>query len=266
MTNENSSVSISGWITKNQCGYFKGKTSSAFLTTHELFIDSIQEDISPLNFYYILLRNGFRRYNNSFYLNKCEGCSECIPIRIPVKDFKLSKSQKAVWHKNQDIEIILQKEESIANDVSSYLKLEKCALFRDYDEYHNKEDKDYVRMTLAEASENLKQMVSGYPSVWNMEYYADGKLAGVGVLDYAEDQLSGRKALSSNYFYYDTIAEIKKRSLGVYSVLKEIELCRIEGIEYYYLGLYLEGCKKMNYKARYKPFELFIDGEWKRYP
>lgn len=263
---KNTSTSVSGWIQKNQCGYFRGKTSSLFMTTHELFIDSIQKDISVTNYYYILLENGFRRYNNYFYLNECEGCNECIPIRIPVKDFKLSKSQKSVWCKNQDIEIILNKNESIDKDFSSCITDEKCALFRDYDKYHNSEEKDFARMTLSESAENIKQMISGYPSVWNMDYYIDGKLAGVGILDYAEGTISGKKALSSNYFYYDTDDDIRKRSLGVYSVLKEIELCCLEGIEYYYLGLYLKNCKKMNYKARYKPYELFLNDEWKRFP
>ena len=262
MSNGNLQISISGQINKSACGYFKDRTCSSFLTTYELFRNSIKEELPVSGFYYILLNNGFRRYSDFYYINNCESCSECIPIRIHVNDFKPSKSQRVVWCKNQDLDITLLKKCTDADGSNLFISDEKCALFRDYDAYHNGAEKDYAKMTLAESAENLNQLVSGYSDVWNMEYRLDGRLVGVGVLDFAEDAVSGKKALSSNYFYYETADEIRKRSIGVFSVLKEIELCRLEGIEYYYLGLYLPGCRKMSYKANYKPFELFLDGRW----
>ena len=262
MSNGNLQISISGQINKSACGYFKDRTCSSFLTTYELFRNSIKEELPVSGFYYILLNNGFRRYSDFYYINNCEACSECIPIRIHLNDFKPSKSQRVVWCKNQDLDITLLKKCTDADGSNLFISDEKCALFRDYDAYHNGAEKDYAKMTLAESAENLNQLVSGYSDVWNMEYRLDGRLVGVGVLDFAEDAVSGIKALSSNYFYYETADEIRKRSIGVFSVLKEIELCRLEGIEYYYLGLYLPGCRKMSYKANYKPFELFLDGRW----
>lgn len=260
-------ASISGQINKSECGYFKGRTCSSFLTSYELLktsaasAESAENSIDVSGFYYTLLNNGFRRYSDFYYINNCEACSECTPIRIHVKDFKPSKSQRAVWRKNQDIEVSLHKQVSAEACSADFFSAEKCALFRDYDYYHNGGEQGYSKMTLDEAARNLSQMVSGYSDVWNMEYRLDGKLIGVGVLDFAEGA-SKKKALSSNYFYYDTSAETLKRSIGVFSVLKEIELCQLEGIEYYYLGLYLPGCRKMSYKANYKPYELLLDGRW----
>ena len=262
MSSGNLQIAISGQINKSACGYFKDRICSSFLTTYELFRNSVKEELPVSGFYYILLNNGFRRYSDFYYINDCESCSECIPIRIHVNDFKPSKSQRAVWRKNQDIEVSLVKQFPSESCPESFVSDEKCALFRDYDYYHNGSEEGYSKMTLDEAARNLSQMVSGYSDVWNMEYRLDGRLVGVGVLDFAEDAVSGKKALSSNYFYYDTSAETLKRSIGVFSVLKEIELCRLEGIEYYYLGLYLPGCRKMSYKANYKPFELLLDGRW----
>ena len=257
--------SITGQINKSDCGYFKCRVCSSFLTKYELLKTSDKNALDVSNFYYILLNNGFRRYNDFYYINDCEDCNECIPIRIPVRNFSPSKSQRTVWRKNQDLEITLLKNCTDTGGSNLYISDEKCALFRDYDAYHNGAEKDYSRMTLAESAENLNRLVSGYSDVWNMEYRLNGRLVGVGVLDFAEDPVSGRKALSSNYFYYETTDEIRKRSIGVFSVLKEIELCRLEGIDYYYLGLYLPGCRKMSYKANYKPFELFLEGRWTFY-
>ena len=272
MMKETFPASVSGQINKSECGYFKGRTCSSFLTSYELlkasasFAESTENSIDVSSFYYILLNNGFRRYSDFYYINDCEACSECIPIRIHVKDFKPSKSQRAVWRKNQDVEVSLCKQTSSEAYPPDFVSAEKCALFRDYDYYHNAGEDGYSKMTIDEAVRNLHQMVSGYSDVWNMEYRLNGRLVGVGLLDFAEDAASGKKALSSNYFYYDTRAETLKWSIGVYSVLKEIELCSLEGIDYYYLGLYLPGCRKMNYKANYKPYEVFLDGRWTSTP
>ena len=209
-------ASVSGQINKSECGYFKGRTCSSFLTSYELlkasasFAESTENSIDVSSFYYILLNNGFRRYSDFYYINDCEACSECIPIRIHVKDFKPSKSQRVVWRKNQDLDITLLKKCTDADGSNLFISDEKCALFRDYDAYHNGAEKDYVKMTLADSAENLNQLVSGYSGVWNMEYRLDGRLVGVGVLDFAEDAVSGKKALSSNYFYYETADEIRK--------------------------------------------------------
>ena len=97
-----------------------------------------------------------------------------------------------------------------------------------------------------------------YMGTINMDYRLNGKLVGVGVVDL------GAVSLSSNYFYYDTSDEIMKRSIGTFTILKEIEFCKERGIPYYYLGYYLSECKKMSYKGRFLPHELLIDGEWIR--
>lgn len=87
---------------------------------------------------------------------------------------------------------------------------------------------------------------------------ATGKLLAVGICDV------NAFALSSVYFFFDP-AE-RKRSLGVYGAVKEIEWARSLGIRYYYLGYYVRDCAAMNYKADYKPSELLgPDGVWRRF-
>ena len=249
-------------------------------------MNNLEEDeVFPLkNFYGILMANGFRRSGDIFYNQECKTCSQCIPIRLSVKDFKISKSQKAVCRKNQDLEIRLCKGESdwdsvnpdkyfiyddssiqktvisysqINSKISRFITDEKVLMFRSYSAHtHN------IKMSFDEAKQQLLEMHLGYTGVFDMEYYLDDKLVAVGMIDFTEDANGNINALSSNYFYYDVSNENLKRSLGVFSVLKEIELCREFGCKYYYLGLYLPDCKKMNYKSNYKPYQLLIDGKW----
>ena len=82
------------------------------------------------------------------------------------------------------------------------------------------------------------------------------------ILDYVFDAHGFITGLSSNYFYYDISEEVLKRSIGVYSVLFEINFCLQNHFPYYYLGLYLPHCRKMNYKANYKPYQLLLNGIW----
>jgi arginine-tRNA-protein transferase len=87
-------------------------------------------------------------------------------------------------------------------------------------------------------------------------YRLNGKLLGVAVADRAAD------ALSAVYCYYDP--RYSRFSPGVYSILKQIELCRQWGLRYLYLGLYVAGSHSMEYKSRYLPHERLVSGAWRR--
>ncbi len=255
-------------VTEGKCGYYDERDTLSQITTIDLMKVAAYKDagieLTDCQVFNILMESGFRRSGNYLYKEMCESCSECTPIRLRPDSFEISKSQRKVWNKNQDIEVtitgILSGGKNPGNE--AFATEEKAFMFREYDAHHNGDRANYHKMTIEEAVEHLEYMNSGYEGVLNMEYRLDGKLIAVGVLDYGMDLKNHINSISSNYFYYDVSDEVLKRSIGVFSVLKEIELCRKFNIPNYYLGLYLPNCRKMNYKIKYKPYELLENGKW----
>ena len=53
-----------------------------------------------------------------------------------------------------------------------------------------------------------------------------------------------------------------RRSLGGYAILWQIDKAREVGLEYLYLGYWIRGCQKMDYKSEYRPLELYLNNRW----
>jgi len=189
--------------------------------------------------YESLIEKGFRRNGLMFYKNNCPDCDQCKPIRVLVNQFKCSKSQNKILKKNNEV---LIKSSPIAFDEESFLL------------YQNFSEGRFKSSTSKEDFENFL----GQSSVETimMKYYDQEKLIGVGWVDILPN------SLSSVYFAYDL--GYAKRSLGVFSILKEIELCRELKKENLQLGFWVDGAKTMLYKTQYKPNELLINGVWER--
>jgi arginine-tRNA-protein transferase len=92
-----------------------------------------------------------------------------------------------------------------------------------------------------------------------MRYYWEDRLVGVGIVDL------GERSASSVYFYFDPDAAIARLGPGVFSILAEIDLCLRTGRDWLYLGLYVEDCRHLAYKADYSPHERFAEGAWRRH-
>jgi len=208
----------------------------------EIFI--VSEEISS-NYYQKLMDLGYRRSGNFFYLPTCIACQECIPIRIPIKAFVPSKNQRRVHRKNRDI--IIKKGDLCITP-------EKLKLYIDYQLYQHKSKTKTKEQFYEELEEFL--FASSIDTI-EFDYYLKEELVGVGIVDIADNYLS------SVYFYFSP--EQNKRSLGTYSILWEIEYANQININHYYLGYYIKECPQMNYKNRFKPYELLINGKWEKY-
>jgi arginine-tRNA-protein transferase len=196
----------------------------------------------PGELYHRFMDAGFRRSGRVVYQPVCPGCRACQPIRVPVGGFRPSKSQRRCERRNADLAVTVGR--PVATD-------EKFDLYRRYvTEWHN---------TVEEPTrEEFESFLYASP-VETIEFcYRDpaGTLLAVGICDVC------RESISSVYLYHDPIH--RKRGLGVFAALKEIEFARHTGISYYYLGYWVEGCRTMHYKADYRPHEiLHPDGVWR---
>ena len=237
---------------EDPCGYFPGKKA------HALMYRLSPPDTQQLDLFDKLLAHGFRRSGDIVYCEVCPDCKKCIPIRIIAPDFSFSKNQRHLLRKNSDVEL------TITDNAADFVTTEKAALMMAYDKRHAPEKEE----TLAEVKETLEYMngikfdeQTGvdsklYAGTINMEYRLNGKLIGCSIVD------TTSQSISSNYFYYDISSEVMKRSIGTYSILKEIEYCKQHSLRYYYLGYWIADCRKMSYKANFKPHELLVDGSW----
>jgi arginine-tRNA-protein transferase len=92
---------------------------------------------------------------------------------------------------------------------------------------------------------------------FELRYRIGDELVGVAIADRAA------RSLSAVYCYWHPA--YAALSLGTYSILEQIELCRAWGLRYLYLGLYVLGCRPMAYKARFLPHEQLRAGRWVRF-
>lgn len=185
-----------------------------------------------------------RRVGNCLYQTACPTCQACEGLRIPIADFAPNKSQRRVarrWEGHGRVEM-----GPVAFDHA------KLAMFNRHKQQRGLASDDAEMTALG----YINWLVQSCVLTAEMRYYYDDELVGVGVVDL------GKRAASSVYFYFEpSRADL---SPGVFSVLREIELCRSTGRDYLYLGLYVEDCRHLAYKDQYQPNERLRDGDWRR--
>lgn len=197
---------------------------------------AINLDADELDSY---LQAGWRKFGAYYFKPACPDCAECVPIRIPVNSFTLSKGHRRLLAKSADIEVKFRPLSYSDN------------LFRIYRDHSEK------RFSRIPSKDEFMESFF-YPSCPSLqsEYYLDGSLAAAGFIDHS------KSGLSSVYFVY--LDEYKKYSLGTLSILMEIEKTKELGLDYYYLGYYVAENSSMSYKNSFHPNEKYswTDAKW----
>jgi arginine-tRNA-protein transferase len=188
-----------------------------------------------------LLEQGDRRSGPLLYRPSCPACTACEAIRVHVPSFRPTRSQRRAARRNDDVTV-----ERLRPSVSA----EHLRLYN----RHSRERGLSLREQPATETDYRFFLVETSVDSWEVRYLVGGRLVAVSILDF------GDRAVSSVYHYFDP--DEARRSMGVFSVLREIELCRELGMEWYYLGLYVEACDHLNYKAEYHPHQRRIGGVW----
>lgn len=194
-----------------------------------------------------LAQAGFRRSQNIAYKPSCEGCNACLSVRIQVDTFAPSKSMQRVMDRNGDIQ---------SEVVDAWANDEQFRLLRRYlDARHQGGGMsemtmfDYVAMVEDSAVDtHLVEYRLRRPDG------APGALIAVCLADILSD------GLSMVYSFYDTA--YGARSLGTLMVLDHVAQARARGLRYVYLGYYIPGSKKMDYKGRFGPLEARFEDGW----
>ena len=219
--------SVSRVSPEHPCPYLPGRLSRT---------EAYQTDELDPQFYEKLLGQGFRRSGRLVYRPRCRGCSECRQVRVPVTDFKPSRSQRRVWRRNADITVDIH---------PPRVSDEKYVLFLEYlDDRHDS--------AMARSIESFQDFLYDSPTeTLEFEYRLGSRLVGVSIADRCPG------GLSSVYMYFDP--KSSERSLGTFSALWEMDYSRSAGLSFYYLGYFVAGCGAMEYKSRFRPYQVLVD-------
>lgn len=194
---------------------------------------------------------GFRRSQNIAYRPACQSCQACLSVRIPVGQFQFSRNQRKVLNRNHDLTRSL---------VEAEATLEQFDLLQRY-LFHRHPDggmsgmsqSDYVCMV---EDTSVRSHLIEYRLPATDE--GPGDLVGVCLTDLLAD------GLSMVYSFFDPALE--RRSLGQFAILDHLRQSAQVGLPYLYLGYWVQGSPKMDYKARYRPMEALAGGEWRALP
>jgi arginine-tRNA-protein transferase len=188
------------------------------------------------------LTRGYRRAGGHVYHPQCPQCRACVPARIAVDDFKPDRSQSRCWKRNTDLT------RRIAPARYSH---EYFDLYRRYlDARHsgggmdNPDPQDFTRF-----------LYTGWSPTWFVELRREDELLAVAVTDITAN------GLSAVYTFYDP--DQVERGLGTYAILSQIDLARERKLQHLYLGYWIAGHAKMDYKSRFRPLELLTSEGWK---
>ena len=228
------------------CPYLPGKLERT------VFTHLVGERAAAVND--LLTHGGFRRSQSIAYRPACDACRSCVSVRVLVDEFASSRAFRRVEVTNRDV---------IGQIRPTTPTSEQYSLFRAYlDARHatggmvDMTVLDYSMMV--EDSHVKTQLVEyrrrGIDSGINGR--GDGPLLAVALTDILSD------GLSMVYSFYEP-AE-RTRSLGTYIILDHIARAKRMGLPYVYLGYWVEGSPKMDYKRRFLPQERLGHEGWIR--
>jgi len=238
------------------CPYLAGKEE------RKVFTHLVGERAPELN--NILTQGGFRRSQSIAYRPACEGCRACVSVRVVANDFRPTQSMRRITRRNADI----MSEMRIAVPTS-----EQYAIFRAYLDSRHRDggmadmtvldyammvEDSHIETRIIEYRRQPAPSPSQQPGAGSREggRRAAGELVAIALTDVLGDGLS----MVYSFFEPDEAA----RSLGTFMVLDHIARARRMGLAYVYLGYWVRGSRKMDYKSRFKPQERLMSDGWMR--
>lgn len=196
----------------------------------------------------MLSRRGFRRSQNIIYRPACDACSACTPVRIVVDEFELTRARRRTLRRNADLARHIRPPRATSDQFT---------VLRGYlDARHP--DGGMAEMTVLDYASMVEETAVDTAMI---EYR---RRDGAGRETLLACALSDRLAdgLSMVYSFFEPDEDA--RSLGSFMILDHIALARDLGLPYVYLGYWVQGSPKMDYKAGYRPLERLTPKGWVR--
>jgi arginine-tRNA-protein transferase len=196
-----------------------------------------------------LTHSGFRRSQTIAYRPACDNCKACVSVRIICDEFQPGRTQRRIIVRNGDLVTAMGPARADA---------EQFALFRSYlDSRHS--DGGMADMAMLDYAMMVEDSHVDSRLVTYRLRAEDGKgrLVACCLTDVLDD------GLSMVYSFYEPAQ--RQRSLGAYMILDHIFRARALGLPHLYLGYWVKGSKKMDYKAQYLPQQRLGPEGWKRF-
>jgi arginyl-tRNA--protein-N-Asp/Glu arginylyltransferase len=214
------------------CSYLADRPASL---EHHLLLDVSPEELEAR------LERGWRRFGPDYFRPRCPGCTECIPVRIPVATFRPSKSQRRARRACESLHITIGPPRYSDERLDLY-RLWHAAREQARGWEHSPLDRRRYEL----------QFAFPHPAARELQFREvdTGRLVGVALCDQTP------RAWSAIYFFYHP--DWAHRSIGTADVVVQIELAEALGIPYVYLGYRVDDCPSLRYKSRFRPQERLV--------
>ena len=225
------------------CPYLAGKEE------RKVFTHLVGDRAPGLND--LLTHGGFRRSQSIAYRPACETCRACVSIRVVADDFVPTRSMRRVEQRNADI----------AGEMRPAVpSSEQYSIFRAYLDSRHRDggmaDMTVLDYAMMVEDSHVETRIIEYRLKTASSTMRNGPLIAVALTDILGD------GLSMVYSFFEPDEE--HRSLGTLMILDHIRRAREMKLPYVYLGYWVRGSRKMDYKSRYLPQERLMSTGWVR--
>jgi leucyl-tRNA---protein transferase len=229
--------------TPSPCPYLPGRSE------RKVFTELAGGNADELND--ALGRIGFRRSQSVAYRPSCQGCTACVSVRVAAEEFKPSASQRKLMRRHADL---------VVTACKPWTTEEQFALLRKY------LGSRHPGGGMADMDEfDFADMVEQTPvKTFVIEYRepttdgTPGRLVGACLTDQQGD------GLSMIYSFFDP-EHPDRDGLGTFIIADHIQRAAKAGLPFVYLGYWVAGSARMQYKTRFRPIERLTSSGWQRF-